>query len=112
MEAIRNLMLNETHVPDSPIERLSDELEHSWILVKMLADILVHGKYVSDGRTINWLELNEGENQSFLHAISTTFAKKAVGEAAPDLMARCAYHTPFPRSECEPAPRGRAWTGK
>jgi hypothetical protein len=112
MDAIRNLMLNETHVPDSPIQVLSDELEHSEILVKMLAEVMVHSKYVSDGRTKKWLELNEGDNQSFLDAISNAFARKAVGEAAPDLMARCAYHTHPSGSECEPAPRGRAWTGK
>jgi hypothetical protein len=81
-------------------------------LVKMLAGILVHSKYVSNGRTKKWLELNEGENQSFLDAISNAFAKKAVGEAAPYLMARCAYHTHPAGSECEPAPRGRAWTGR
>jgi hypothetical protein len=108
MDAIRDLVLNETHVPDSPIEILSDELERSEILVKMLAEILVHGNYVSHGKTKKWLELNEGENQSFLDAISNSFAKKAVGEAAPDLMARCAYDTHPPGSECESAPRGRA----
>lgn len=56
--------------------------------------------------------MNQGENQSFLDAISNEFARKAMGEEAPDLMARGAYHISFPETDCDPSPRGRASTGK
>jgi hypothetical protein len=112
MDAIRDLVLNETSVPENPIYELLGEDEDSDLMVKMLAELLVHGKCASDGRTKKWLEENGGEHQSFLDAISNEFAKKAMGEAAPDLMARGAYHITSVESDCDPSPRERASTGK
>jgi hypothetical protein len=112
MDAIRDLMLNETFAPEGPIHELFKEYAVSDIMIKMLAELLVHGKCVSDGRTKKWLEENGGEHQSFLDAISNEFVKKAMGKAAPDLMARGAYHITSLESDCDPSPRERASTGK
>jgi hypothetical protein len=107
MDAIRDLLLNETHVSDSPTNILSDEARGSEIMVKMLAELLVHGKCANDGRTKKWLEQNKGGSQSLFEAVSNEFANKAMGKASPNLMAHCAYHTHLPGSECELVSRGR-----
>jgi hypothetical protein len=62
MDAVRDLMLNETFVPENPIYELLGEDEDSDRMVKMLAELLVYGKCVSDGRTKKWLEENGGEH--------------------------------------------------
>jgi len=111
MDAIRDLVLNERFVPQNPIYELL-KYEDFDIMIKMLAELLVYGNCVNDGRTKTWLEENEGEHQSFLEAISNEFAKKATGEASPDLMARGAYHIGRSETDCDPSPRGRATTGK
>lgn len=108
MDAIRDLMLNKNHVPCNPISVLSDEIECSELLVEMLAELMVYGKRVSDGRTKTWLEQNEGGSQPLLEAISNEFANKAMGKASPNLVARCAYHTHAPGDECQSAPRRSA----
>ena len=112
VDAIRDLVLNEAHVPTCPISVLVNEDYESDILIKMLAELLVHGKCVRDGRTKRWLEQNADQRPSLLKAVINEFAKKAMGEASPDTMARCAYHTHLPGSECDLGPRGRAWNGK
>jgi len=112
MDAIRDLLLNETHVPGFPIHVLMDKDQHSDTTIKMLADLLVYGNCVSDGRTKEWLEENDGEHPALLNAVSGEFAKKAMGEAPPDIMAHCAYHTHAPGSDCHISPHGRAWKGE
>lgn len=107
-DAIRDL-LNETQVPDFPITVLMGNDQESEIMIKMLADLLVYGNCVNDGRTKQWLEENDGEHPSLLNAISNEFAKKAMGEAPPDIMERCAYHTHVPGTYCDTSPHGSAW---
>lgn len=111
MDAIRDLLLSEVHVPSAPISLLVPEDYQAETMVKMLAELLVHGKCVSDGRTKEWLEQNTGQCQWVLEAISNEFAKKAMGEAPPDLMGRGAHHVHLPGSNNNPSPRGRVWKG-
>lgn len=109
MDAVRDIMLNDIHVPENPISLLLDRLEGSEIMVQMLAKLLVHGKCARDGRTKKWLQQNEGGIRVLFEVVSNEFAKKAMGEEAPDIMARCAYHIHVPGSSCEP--RGSARSG-
>lgn len=114
-DAIRDLVLNDIHVPKclncvlEDFDEFGLYYKSSDIMIKMLAELLVYGNCASDGRTKKWLEADEGAYPCFLAAISTEFAKKAMGEASPDLMARGAYHTHQLGSENDPSPRGRAW---
>ena len=115
MHAIRDLVLNKIRVLSYLINILmvgEHHYEEANIITKMLAELLVYGDCVSDGTTKQWLEENEGEHQEFMMAVSNEFATKAMGEASPDIMARCAYHAHLPESECDTGPHGRAWEGK
>lgn len=85
MDAIRALMLNETHVPDNPISLLLDELQGSQIMVQMLAGLLVHGKCARDGRTKKWLEQNgteRGWNYSFVRGCQQRVRKEGDGRGS------------------------------
>ena len=112
MDAIRDLMLNEPHVPYDPINVLLDEQGDFEVMITLLAESLVYGNCVTDGRTKAWLEEKHGEHQTFLEAISSSFARRAMNEALPDVMARGVYHIRLPGSECDPSPRARASIGK
>lgn len=112
MDAIRDLMLNELHAPHDPINVLLDEHGDFEVMITLLAESLVYRKCASDRRSKAWLEENQGEHQTFLEAISSNFAKGAIKEALPDVMARGIYHIRLPGSDCDPSPRARASIGK
>lgn len=96
VDAIRDVLLNEVHVPKDPLGTLGYIFAGDPMSVKMLTESLVWGNCASDGRTRRWLE--EAEESLFLEssdgfqALSMEFAKNAMGGGSPNLMAPCAYH--------------------
>lgn len=104
VDAIRDILLSEVHVPQDPLGALGHAFSLNPMAIKMLAESLVWGRCASDGRTSRWLEEAEGSKWSefseALETLSMGFAKKAMGGDSPDLMEPCAYHIHPPGTKC------------
>jgi hypothetical protein len=103
LDAVRNLLLDESHVPRNLLGVLYCDFRSNSTAVKMLTELLVYGSCASDGRTQRWLQEAEGGRAGFteaLHSIGLEFTKKLMGEESPDVTARCAYHVHPPGEGC------------
>lgn len=103
-DAIRQILFDEVHPLNNPLKVLCVQLDRpdSGIFT-MLVNWLVYGECGSNGKTKDWLHSVEGKHPDFFKALSNEFAKKVMGEAPPDMMARCAYHVHPAWSQCDKA---------
>jgi hypothetical protein len=96
LDAIKDILLNEVHVPGDPFNTIGDAFVEDKMAITMLAELLVYGDCASDGRTQRWLqngEVTDWKEFSEVHrTMSLEFARKLMGGEAPDFTARCAYH--------------------
>lgn len=95
LDGIRDVLVNDAHVPVNPLSTLLEPLKDGTIGRTMLLELLVCGRCATEGRTKAWLnrashELEEDED--FVLAVSLEFAEKATLNNPLNPMARCAYH--------------------
>lgn len=94
LDAVRDILLNEAHVPRSPLSTLDDMIfKMSTTGIEMLVDLLVYGACATDGRTQEWLKGAKRSSWAEFHQVlSLGFAKKVMGGDPPDFMAPGRYH--------------------
>jgi hypothetical protein len=96
LDAVRDILLDEVHVPSDPLLVLGPVVKRNPTATRMLTELLIYGKCSTDGRTQRWLQAAEGtdwaQGSKSLPALGVELTKKLMGREAPDLTARCAYH--------------------
>lgn len=96
LDAIRNILVNDAHVPREPISVLLRPLGEQTKGREMLLELLVYGNCATEGRTRDWLDGLDHRHFdmhfSFVNDVSLEFAAKAARLDPPNPMARCAYH--------------------
>jgi hypothetical protein len=116
LDAVRDILLNESHVPRNPLGIMGCDIRYNSKAIKMLAEVLVYGKCATDGRTQQWLRAAEGTDwadfNDVLRSIGIEFAEKLTGATSPDFTARCAYHVHPPGSACGAAGGGEMSSGQ
>jgi hypothetical protein len=103
-DAIRQILLQEAQSLSNPLQTLAKQIDNPTSKIfTMLIDVLVYSNCASDGKTEAWLQEMGGLHSVLYQALSIKFAKKMKRVGAPDLMARCAYHTHPGGSQCDRA---------
>jgi len=93
LDGIREILVNDSHVPINPLATLLGHLEDGTMGWTMLLELLVYGRCATEGRTREWLnEASDELEEDFVLAVSLEFAEKTTLDNPPDPMARCAYH--------------------